>query len=1104
MLSINTNLSSLIAQNSLKDSTNILNQAIERLTTGYKINHASDNAANYSITNNITSLVSSLQVAEDNAAQGLDMINTASDVLEEINDRVQRLRDLQEQASNGTYGEQSLKAINVEVNALIDEINRLYQTTEYNNIVLFERNEQLEDGTMAIIREVNANEESTFKDLEISDLTMEIYDIDDNLLATVDVEEGDTIGDLFATLNAEGFETKINDGQITISSFDGDYVAGELADALGISKQVKTYVVSTEQNFDNEIIKTLSSTETITETITISTSETITETIPVITTTSQTLTETIWTTTTTSETLTETIWSTMTTSTTNTETVTETIQVETTTVKTTETVSTIYTAQTETLKVAQATGFIQEVTRRDTTTMTALSSIPSSTYLASGTYKISTTEEFQLFADMATYDNFSSTCEFILADNIDLSSVSNWSPIGDVTYGKFYATLDGNGYVISNLTQGSLFNTIASGAEVKNLGLVGVNVEGSNNVGALAEDLSGTISNCYISGTVSGSYSIGGLVGCASSLAAITNCYVLGTVSGASSIGGLVGRAESGSITNCYVLATVSATGEYVGGLVGDAEEGTDIANCYASTTVSGIELVGGLVGGAISSDIKDCYASGTVNGTSFVGGLVGYADSSVITNSYALSEVIASTNVGGLIGYALYSTISNSYSKGTITGTVNSKSITNSNDWDGTEFTYDYSSKEPATLDTTLGELGVTVNQNFILPSSTVQMTSTMTMQEFINEIKKDSAVTNAELVDGVLLISTANASLNLSTGFLNSNNATQTSTKSTATITITETIMVDKEIESEVVETIWTTTTSSETFTETVWTTTTTSETLTETIWTTTTTSETLTETLWTTTTSETTRTETTYVTNTITLTNSTKLEDLGVTSMLNVTILSNGTRTTVSLTKDKTLDDLYTLFAQKGINTSRNGNEIVFTGEGDTYISSKNLEDLLELSAVSKTNGNRSENTISDKFMHSTYIRGVYAPGDVRFQVGINSNDNSQIECEVSFKLDDLSELRNIGLININYAEKIDKLLLKISERQTKFGAVQNRLESALDEISTQYENLVSSRSTICDADIAEVSAQYIQQQILQQAAATLLATANQSPSIALQLI
>ena len=88
--------------------------------------------------------------------------------------------------------------------------------------------------------------------------------------------------------------------------------------------------------------------------------------------------------------------------------------------------------------------------------------------------------------------------------------------------------------------------------------------------------------------------------------------------------------------------------------------------------------------------------------------------------------------------------------------------------------------------------------------------------------------------------------------------------------------------------------------------------------------------------------------------------------------------------------------------------------------------------------------------------------------------------------------------------DYLGHIDKLTNAISAKQTEFGAAENRLESALEEISTQYENLTSSRSTLRDADISEVSSDYIRQQILQQASATLMATANQSPALALQLI
>ena len=111
MLSINTNLSSIIAQNSMKQSTNKLNQAIERMTTGAKINHAKDNAANYNIATNMTTKLGALQVAEDNALQGLEMINTTSETLSLIEDKLSRMRALSVQALNGTYGMESLNAI---------------------------------------------------------------------------------------------------------------------------------------------------------------------------------------------------------------------------------------------------------------------------------------------------------------------------------------------------------------------------------------------------------------------------------------------------------------------------------------------------------------------------------------------------------------------------------------------------------------------------------------------------------------------------------------------------------------------------------------------------------------------------------------------------------------------------------------------------------------------------------------------------------------------------------------------------------------------------------------------------------------------------------
>lgn len=136
MLSINTNLPSLIAQSSLKNSTNKLNTAIERMTTGFKINSAKDNAANYSIVMDMGVKLSSYEVAEDNVAMGLDLVSTVEGALSQIQDKLERLRALQEQASNGTYGEDSLKAINTEAKAIVEEICRIYSNTEYNGIKL--------------------------------------------------------------------------------------------------------------------------------------------------------------------------------------------------------------------------------------------------------------------------------------------------------------------------------------------------------------------------------------------------------------------------------------------------------------------------------------------------------------------------------------------------------------------------------------------------------------------------------------------------------------------------------------------------------------------------------------------------------------------------------------------------------------------------------------------------------------------------------------------------------------------------------------------------------------------------------------------------------
>ena len=138
MIGINTNLGSLIVQSNLKKSTNALNTAIERMTTGFKINRAKDNAANYSISTNMSSKISAYQVAEDNALMGLDMLNTAESTLDSVITHLQRIRELAEQSANGTYDMRFREAIQREVSERSNEIERLITSAQFNGRKLFE------------------------------------------------------------------------------------------------------------------------------------------------------------------------------------------------------------------------------------------------------------------------------------------------------------------------------------------------------------------------------------------------------------------------------------------------------------------------------------------------------------------------------------------------------------------------------------------------------------------------------------------------------------------------------------------------------------------------------------------------------------------------------------------------------------------------------------------------------------------------------------------------------------------------------------------------------------------------------------------------------
>lgn len=137
MISINTNLSSLVVQSNFKNSSSGLNKSIKRMTTGYKVNSAKDNAAGFAISVKMSTKIGAFQQAEENASMGLNLVQTASSSLDSISNLASRLKSLATQAQNGTYGSKSIEALQTEAKAIVKEINRIKNTTQYNGISLF-------------------------------------------------------------------------------------------------------------------------------------------------------------------------------------------------------------------------------------------------------------------------------------------------------------------------------------------------------------------------------------------------------------------------------------------------------------------------------------------------------------------------------------------------------------------------------------------------------------------------------------------------------------------------------------------------------------------------------------------------------------------------------------------------------------------------------------------------------------------------------------------------------------------------------------------------------------------------------------------------------
>ncbi len=137
-LVVNTNVSSLNAQRSLASSSVELKTAMERLSSGKKINSAADDAAGFAIAERMTAQIRGLNMAAKNANDGLSMLATIENATNDVTDMLQRIRELAVQAVNDTNGTTDRNYLQDEVVSLLAEIDRVATQTVYNNKVLLD------------------------------------------------------------------------------------------------------------------------------------------------------------------------------------------------------------------------------------------------------------------------------------------------------------------------------------------------------------------------------------------------------------------------------------------------------------------------------------------------------------------------------------------------------------------------------------------------------------------------------------------------------------------------------------------------------------------------------------------------------------------------------------------------------------------------------------------------------------------------------------------------------------------------------------------------------------------------------------------------------
>ena len=180
---INTNITSMIGQQNLNASKSALTTSMERLSSGLRINSAKDDAAGQAIANRMSSQITGLSQAQRNANDGISIAQTAEGALNQINDNLQRVRELTVQAENGTNSQSDLDSIQDEISARLSEIDRVSAQTDFNGTKVL-------DGDKSISIQVGSEDGQSIsielKDVSVSALNLGGFNVNSSVKVEAD------------------------------------------------------------------------------------------------------------------------------------------------------------------------------------------------------------------------------------------------------------------------------------------------------------------------------------------------------------------------------------------------------------------------------------------------------------------------------------------------------------------------------------------------------------------------------------------------------------------------------------------------------------------------------------------------------------------------------------------------------------------------------------------------------------------------------------------------------------------------------------------------------------------------------------------------------